>query len=40
MFKLHLKTRVKDVLTDLTMIEEQVKTHPKHSNSDNKKQHL
>ncbi len=24
MFKLHLKTRVKDVLTDLTMIEEQV----------------
>ena len=40
MFKLHLKTRVKDVLTDLTMIEEQVKTHPKPSNSDNKKQHL
>ncbi len=36
MFKLHLKTQVKDVLTDLTMIKEQVKTHPKPSNSDNK----
>jgi hypothetical protein len=39
MFKLHLKTRVKDVLTDLTMIEEQVKTHLKPTNSD-KRQHL
>jgi hypothetical protein len=39
MFKLHLKTRVKDVLTDLTMIEEQIKT-PKPTNFDNKNKHL
>jgi hypothetical protein len=39
MFKLHLKTRVKDVLSDLTMIEEQIKTHLKPTNSD-KRQHL
>jgi hypothetical protein len=39
MFKLHLKTRIRDVLTDLTVMEEQVKTNLKPSNSD-KKQHL
>jgi len=39
MFKLHLKTCIRDVLTDLTVIEEQVKTNLKPSNSD-KKQHL
>ncbi len=39
MFKLHLKTHIRDVLTDLTVIEEQVKTNLKPSNSD-KKQHL
>jgi hypothetical protein len=39
MFKLHLKTRVRDVLTDLMMIEEQAKTHSEANNSD-KKQHL
>jgi hypothetical protein len=39
MFKLHLKKRIRDVLTDLTVIEEQVKTNLKPTNSD-KKQHL
>jgi hypothetical protein len=39
MFKLHLKMHIRDVLTDLTVIEKQVKTNLKPSNSD-KKQHL
>ncbi len=29
MFKLHLKTSIKDILSELTVIEEQIKTHPK-----------
>jgi len=39
MFKLHLKTRIRDVLTDLMVIKEQVKTNLKPTNSD-KKQNL
>jgi len=39
MFKLHLKMRIRDALTDLMVIEEQVKTNLKPTNSD-KKQHL
>ena len=39
MFKLHLKTCIRDVLTDLMVIEEQVKTNLKPTNSD-KKQNL
>jgi hypothetical protein len=39
MFKLHLKTKIKDVISELTAIEEQVKTHQKksHDNPNKKK---
>jgi hypothetical protein len=37
MFKLHLKTRIKDILSELTVIEEQVKIHPKNNENPNKK---
>jgi hypothetical protein len=36
--KLHLKNRVRDVMTDLVVIEEQVKTHQKPPENANKKQ--
>jgi hypothetical protein len=35
--KLHLKTRIKDIMSELTIIEEQVKTHRKEQNGQNKK---
>jgi hypothetical protein len=38
MFKLHLKTKIKDILSELTIIEEQVKIHPKNNENPNKKQ--
>jgi len=38
MFKLHLKTRIKDILSELTVIEEQVKIYPKNNKNSNKKQ--
>jgi hypothetical protein len=38
MFKLHLKTKIKDILSELTVIEEQIKIHPKNNDNTNKKQ--
>jgi hypothetical protein len=39
MFKLHLETKIKDIISELTVIEEQVKTHPKsNQNLSHKKQ--
>ncbi len=39
MFKLHLKTRIKDIISKLTVTEEQIKTHLKtNQNNPNKKQ--
>jgi hypothetical protein len=38
MFKLHLKTKIKDILSELTVKEEQVKTHPKNNENPNNKQ--
>jgi hypothetical protein len=38
MFKLHLKTKIKDILSKLTVIEEQIKIHPKNNDNTNKKQ--
>jgi len=39
MFKLHLKMRIKDIISELTVIKEQIKIHPKtNQNNPNKKQ--
>ncbi len=40
MFKLHLKTKIKDIISELTVIEEQVKAHPKNSQDNPSKKHL
>jgi hypothetical protein len=40
MFKLHLKTSIKDILSELTVIEEQIKTHPKGNKDNPNKKHL
>jgi hypothetical protein len=39
MFKLHLKMRIKDIISELKVIKEQIKIHPKtNQNNPNKKQ--
>jgi hypothetical protein len=38
--KLHLKTHIRDVISDLTVIEEQIKTHPKLIQDNSKKKQL
>jgi hypothetical protein len=40
MFKLHLKTKIKDFISELTVIEEQIKTHHKNSQDNPSKKHL
>jgi hypothetical protein len=40
MFKLHLKTKIKDIISELTVTEEQVKTHPKPSQENPRKKQL
>jgi len=36
-FILHLKTKIKDILSKLTVKEEKIKTHPKNNENPNKK---
>ncbi len=39
MFKLHLKNKIKDIISELTVIEKQIKIHPKpNQDNPNKKQ--
>jgi len=40
MFKLHLKISIKDILSELTVIEEQIKTRPKGNQDNPNKKHL
>jgi hypothetical protein len=40
MFKLHLMTKIKDIISELTVIEEQVKTHPKSNQEHSHKKQL
>jgi hypothetical protein len=40
MFKLHLKTSIKEIISELTVIEEQIKPHPKTSQANSNGKHL